>query len=86
MIARLSPFFKKTGNEIPSVIGLTKEQILRWWDYWLLWRMTGKRVEAFALVVDWKGPMSKSMLETFFELDNFMAKMEAQRLEKELKK
>ena len=65
---------------------VTKEQILRYWDRWLLWRMAGKRVEAYVLATGWEGPLPKGMLETFFELDNFLGKMEAQYLEKELKK
>lgn len=48
--------------------------------------MVGKRVEAFVLAVGWKGALPKAMLEVFFELDNFLEKMEAQVLEKELKK
>jgi len=47
--------------------------------------MIGKRVEAFVLATDWKGPLPKSMLETFLELDNFIEKMESQFLEKKLK-
>ena len=64
---------------------MRKSQILKWWDNWLLWRMIGKRVEAFVLATDWKGPLPKSMLETFLELDNFIEKMESQFLEKKLK-
>lgn len=59
---------------------------MKFWEHWLLWRMSGKRVEAFVLAVGWKGPLPKSMLEVFFELDNFMDKMESQYLENELKK
>jgi hypothetical protein len=52
----------------------------------MLWQMTGKRAEAFVLAVGWNGPLPKLMLETFFELDSFLAKMENQWLEKQLKK
>ena len=52
----------------------------------MLWRMAGKRVESFVLATGWKGPLPKSMLETFFELDSFYGKMEAQALKKELEK
>lgn len=69
---------------MPSAVKCTKEQVLRWWDHWLLWRMTGKRIEAFVLATDWKGVLPRSMLDTFFELDDFFGRMEAQRLEKEL--
>jgi hypothetical protein len=48
--------------------------------------MAGRRVEAFVSAVDWKGPLPKALLETFFELDHFMDKMEAQWLEKEAKR
>lgn len=47
--------------------------------------MTGKRIEAFVIAKGWKGPLPKLMLETFFELDHFMDKMEAQFLEREAK-
>lgn len=85
MIRRLSPFFKDTGNALPSTLKITREQIEKWWDYWLLWRMLEKRVEAFVLATNWQGALPKSMLETFLELDNFIGKMEAQFLEKKLK-
>jgi hypothetical protein len=47
--------------------------------------MSGKRVEAFVMATAWKGPLPRKMLETFFELDSFLGKMEAQWLEKEAK-
>lgn len=43
-------------------------------------------MEAFVLAIGWRGPLPKSMLEVFFELDNFLDKMESQALEKELKR
>jgi len=67
-------------------VKVTVEQLEKWWKLWLFWRMIGKRVEAFIMALDWKGPLPRSMLETFFELDNFMDKMEAQKVEKELKR
>lgn len=60
--------------------------ILHYWEDWLLWRMTGKRVEAFVVALGWQGPLPKAMLETFFEVDHFMDKMEMQWLENEMKK
>jgi hypothetical protein len=59
---------------------------MKYWDHWTLWRMTGKRVEAFIAATGWKGPLPKAMLEVFFEVDHILDKMEAQVLEKELKK
>ena len=85
MIARLSPFFKNRGTALPSSLKVTKEQILKYWEHWILWGMAGKRVEAFVLATGWSGPLPKGMLETFFELDHFLSKMEAQVIEKELK-
>lgn len=43
----------------------------------------GRRVEAFVLAIGWKGPLPKAMLDTFFFLDNFFGKMEAQKAKKE---
>jgi len=36
----------------------------------------GKRVEAFVLATGWQGPLPRSMLQTFFELDDFYGRME----------
>jgi hypothetical protein len=71
---------------LPSSLKVSKESILKYWEHWLLWRMAGKRVEAFVLATGWKGALPKAMLEVFFEVDNFLDKMESQALEKELKK
>ncbi len=60
--------------------------MLKHWEDWLLWRMVGKRAEAFVAAKGWSGPLSKSMLEAFFEMDNFMDRMEAQKIKKELQK
>jgi len=48
--------------------------------------MSGKRVEAFVAATAWQGSLPKGMLEVFFEIDNFLDKMEAQVMEKEMKK
>ena len=47
--------------------------------------MAGKRVEAFVLATGWEGALPRSMLDTFFELDSFMGKMESQKLERDAK-
>jgi hypothetical protein len=65
---------------------VTEAQVTKWWDYWTLYRMAGKKIEIFALLVDWKGPLSRSMLDTFFELDYFMDKMEKQKMKQESKR
>lgn len=82
MISRLSPFFQDKGNALPSSLRASREQIVHYWDQWMLWRMIGKRVEAFVIATGWQGPLPKAMLEVFFELDGFYDKMESQWLEK----
>jgi len=48
---------------------------------WILWRLVGRRVLDFLVVLIVRP--SKAMLETFFFLDNFYGKMEAQQAKKE---
>ena len=48
--------------------------------------MLGKNVQAFVLATGWQGALPRLMLEVFFELDSFMDKMEAQWIEREVKK
>lgn len=48
--------------------------------------MLERKLDAFILATGWQGPLPRSMLDTFFELDSFMGKMEAQKMEKELKR
>lgn len=38
-------------------------------------------MEAFVLATDWQGALPRSMLDTFFELDDFYGRMESQKLE-----
>jgi len=66
-------------------LSISWEQIERWWEYWLLWRFVGQRVEAFMMVLNWYGPLPKSMMDTFAEIDNFYNKMDAQKMKEEAK-
>jgi hypothetical protein len=86
LISRLSPFFRDTGDALPSTIKVTQEQITKYWEHWLFWKMCGRRVEAFVMALGWKSTLPRAMLEVFFELDNFMDRMEAQKLRKELQR
>jgi hypothetical protein len=47
--------------------------------------MADKNIEAFCIMVGWEGSISKTMLDVFMELDMFFDKMEAQRIDEEMK-
>lgn len=49
----------------------------------MLWRLCGRRIEAFVLAAGWTGPLPKAMLETFFFLDGFYGIMEEKRAKEE---
>jgi hypothetical protein len=48
---------------------------------WILWRLVGRRVLDFLVVLIVRPP--KAMLDTFFFVDSFYGKMEAQQAKKE---
>jgi hypothetical protein len=77
------PLVRKPSKNLPKTVEITIGQVDAWWDYWLLWRIAGKRIESFMSMVGWSGPLSKSILDVFLELDAFYEKMEAQMMEKE---
>jgi hypothetical protein len=83
-VGRVRPLVRKPSKDLPKTVDITISQVDAWWDYWLLWRIAGKRIESFMALVGWYGPLSKSILDVFLELDNFYEKMETQMMEKEM--
>ncbi len=81
MISRLSRLLKKDPDHLPEFLDIPKSQILKYWDYWLIWRMVGQRVEAFVLAIK----LPKALLDTLFFLDFFMGKMEAKKAKDDAK-
>lgn len=62
------------------------EEIRKWWDHWLLYKMLDRNLEAFVVATNWKGALPRSMLKTFFEIDHVYSKMEIQKMERDSKR
>lgn len=80
----MRPLIKPPSKDLPTTVNVTIEQVENWWEYWLLWRVAGKQITAFMALVGWQGPLSKSILDVFLELDVFYDKMETQMMDKEI--
>ena len=85
IIKKLSPLIKKPSTALPATVEVTIEQIEKWWDYWLLWRHSDRKIESFVTLIGWQGAIPKSMFDVFLELDTFYERMEAKRMEQEAK-
>lgn len=72
---------KNDSEHLPEFLSVPKSQIEEHWDRWILWRMVGKRVEAFTLALK----LPKALLDTLFFLDEFYEKMADKKLRDEAK-
>lgn len=82
----MSPLFRKATTALPDQSAITPAQVAKWWDYWVIWRLVKCDLPSFVIMTAWKGPLPKDMIDVFLELDNYHARMEAQKLKEETAK
>lgn len=76
--------FKETqSDDLPEFIGVTDEQVGRYWDEWLVYRGTGRRnhaggFESSLSFLQAITDIPEEMFKVFLELDSVYGKMERQ--------